>query len=252
MKKLGFEPKNIIVRMPNWIGDLVMATPVLQDLKEKFPKAKITAMCRYPICELLEENKYIDEVFCFEKPERGFFRRKGHRDIIMRLKEGEYDLGILLTYSFSSAWWFFQGNVGTRLGYSTFLRFFLLNLPVFQKKGKRHLSKTYKMVLKPLGIGVSDNLPVLTLTEKEKGIAQELLYQRGYRKGKRLVGISPSATYGEAKCWPKERFRQVAKKLLENKDLFIVFFGDARSSFLVKEICQGLDERALNLVGVTS
>ena len=42
------EPQNIIVRMPNWIGDLVMATPILSDLRKAYPKAHITAMCRSP------------------------------------------------------------------------------------------------------------------------------------------------------------------------------------------------------------
>ena len=39
-------PKKIVVRMPNWLGDLVMATPVLKDLRDRFPEAEITAMCQ--------------------------------------------------------------------------------------------------------------------------------------------------------------------------------------------------------------
>ncbi len=38
------EIKNIIVRMPNWVEDLVIATPVLQDLRDRFPKATILDM----------------------------------------------------------------------------------------------------------------------------------------------------------------------------------------------------------------
>ena len=55
------KPQNILVRMPNWIGDLVMATPVLTDLRKAFPKASITAMCKKPLCELLEKDASIDE-----------------------------------------------------------------------------------------------------------------------------------------------------------------------------------------------
>ena len=52
-KRESMRPKNILVRMPNWIGDLVMATPVLADLRAAFPEASITAMCKTPICALL-------------------------------------------------------------------------------------------------------------------------------------------------------------------------------------------------------
>ena len=53
-------PENIIIRMPNWVGDMVMATPILSDLRRTFPKAKITAMCRTPLSDLLEEDPEID------------------------------------------------------------------------------------------------------------------------------------------------------------------------------------------------
>ncbi len=48
----GIEFRNIIVRMPNWIGDMVMATPILSDLRKAYPQARITAMCRVPISDL--------------------------------------------------------------------------------------------------------------------------------------------------------------------------------------------------------
>ena len=51
LKKLN--PKSIIVRMPNWLGDLVMATPILVDLKNHFPDAEITAMCQSNVAALL-------------------------------------------------------------------------------------------------------------------------------------------------------------------------------------------------------
>ena len=43
---LSLSPKHIIVRMPNWLGDLVMATPILTDLRHHWPEAKITASAK--------------------------------------------------------------------------------------------------------------------------------------------------------------------------------------------------------------
>ncbi len=243
--------QNILVRMPNWVGDLVMATPILTDLRKAFPLASITAMCRAPLCELLREDEAIDELFCFKKPGNNFLRREEKRDIISKIETGKFDLGILLTNSFSSAWWFWQGKVERRLGYTSFFRRCLLTDPISFPSQRMHQVDSYKELIRPLGILHSQTRPRLFVTEKEVAESKELLFQRGYEKGKKLVGINPGAAYGSAKCWPLERFRSLALKLLE-EDLFVVFFGDSGSYDLVKEICRALPKRAMNLAGVTS
>lgn len=247
------EPQNIIVRMPNWIGDLVMATPILFDLRKAFSKARITAMCRSPICELLRQDPEIDELFCFSKA-TGFGRRTEKKSIIEKLRQGQYDLGILLTHSFSSAWWFWQGKVANRLGYESNCRKLLLNsspsLP--DNIQNQHLVVTYKMLLEPLGVPVSDTAPRLHLTQKEIAEGLTLFKQRGIPEGATVVGINPGATYGSAKCWLPERFREVAERLLKDQDLYLAFFGDPATSSLVGEICAGLSSRVINLAGVTT
>lgn len=248
------QPQKIIVRMPNWIGDLVMATPIIADLRTAFPNSHITAMCRSPICELLREDPHINELFCFSKVGT-FKRRNERRDIIEKLRRGQHDLGILLTHSFSSAWLFWQGRVKRRLGYRGNGRFCFVSdrLPLPNNLEEQHLVVTYKMLLEPLGIPVSDTRPQLYLSNKEVEQARALLTQLGVAPGKRIVGINPGATYGSAKCWLPERFREVTLRLLEgNSDVFVVYFGDQASSSLVKEICQGLPPRVINLAGLTS
>lgn len=254
MKSLkGVEFNNIIVRMPNWIGDMVMATPILSDLRKAYPNARITAMCRAPVCDLLREDPEVDELFCFSKTS-GFSRRNDKKNIIEKLRMGKYDLGILLTHSFSSAWWFWQGKVKTRLGYDCNGRRLLLThqVPWPDNIDRQHLVLTYKMLLEPLGIPVSDTTPRLFLSEREVREAKQLLKQQGVRSESVVVGINPGATYGSAKCWLPERFREVTEKLLQDPRIVIVYFGDQATATLVKEICQGLPSRVINLAGLTS
>jgi heptosyltransferase II len=243
------QPKTILVRMPNWIGDLVMATPILTDLRSAFPKASITAMCRTPICELLREDAAIDELFCFTKLANNFLRRQ-QRDIIAKIERGKFDTAVLLTNSFSSAWWCWQGKVAQRIGYPDHFRRFLLTDKVPWPKEKMHQVDLYKKLLEPLGIQKSKTAPRLFVSEKEVSESKELLYQRGYKKGQTLIGINPGASYGSAKCWPPDRFRALALELMQEGSL--VFFGDSSTFSLVKEICNGLPEQVMNLAGVTS
>jgi heptosyltransferase-2 len=247
------EPLKIIVRMPNWIGDLVMATPILAELRKAYPKAHITAMCRTPVCELLKEDPQIDELFCFSRS-RTFSRRSDRKDIVEKIRKGNFDLGILLTQSFSSAWLFWEGRVKRRLGYRGHWRRFLLSnaLPYPENIQKQHLVETYKDLLKPLSIPEGQARPKIYLKESELDSARTLLKQMGVANGERIVGINPGATYGSAKCWLPERFRAVTEELLQEPGLFIIYFGDEASAPLVKEICQNLPPRVINLAGVTS
>ncbi len=239
--------------MPNWIGDLVMATPILTDLRKAYPHAKITAMCRSPLSDLLRQDPEINELFCFSK--RGRFSKGAEkRAIVQKLKKEKYDLGILLTHSFSSAWWFWLGNVKKRLGYACNGRALLLSEGVSLPENlhQQHLVNTYKSLLSPLGIPSSSTAPRLFLSDEEVNNARFLLKQHGVSAYSTIIGINPGAAYGSAKCWLPNRFREVTEKLLENEENFIVYFGDQASASLVKEICKDLPPRVINLAGLTS
>lgn len=242
---------NIIVRMPNWVGDLIMATPIIKDLRQAFPEAKITVMVRRPLQELLEKSEDIDEIFSFHKPDNPFLRRRQRRNLIEKIRLGKYDLGLLLTNSFSSAWCFYQGNIKEIVGYKCHWRSLLLTKRVpYPDKG--HQIDIYKKLLEPLGISHSDTQPYLTLEKKEVDEARKIIEQRGYKRGKPLIGIHPCSAYGMAKCWPKEYFQKLAKELLKEEDLFLLFFGQQGDDEIIKEICEVLPSRAMNLAGVTT
>ena len=248
------EFKNIIVRMPNWIGDLVMATPLLEDIKKKYPNSQLTVMCKTPFGQILENDPHVDEIFCFKKV-RGAVRRDQKRNIIEKLSVGKYDLGILTTNSFSSAWWFWQGKVQERVGFKANLRSLLLSCGIDfpENKAKQHLVKTYKKLLSPLGVKESETPPKLYLKEEEIKGAYDILSKYGVEKGHTIVGINPGAAFGSAKCWIPERFSEVAKKLsAKRSDVKVVFFGDESTAQLVKTICSELPKEVVNLAGLTS
>lgn len=247
-------PTNIIVRMPNWIGDAVMATPLLSDLRTHWKEAKITALCQAPIGTLLLNNPHVDAVESFKRPS-GWIHRLHRFDIVSSLKEGHYDLGLLLTNSFSSAWWFARGHVKNRIGFSNGIRNLLLDkvVPFPINKENQHLVLTYKALLEPLGIPLSSTAPQLYISKEESEEASRFLKLLGININKNIViGINPGAAYGSAKCWPPERFKQVTQKLLENPNIVIIYFGDVNSAPMINDICKNLPDRVINLAGRTS
>lgn len=253
---LCYVPTNIIVKMPNWLGDLVMATSLLQDLRAFYPNASITAMCSSHIAPLLENNPNITQLYSYVRP-NGWIHRRQHLEIIESIRQEEYDLAILLTNSFSSAWWFWRAGVKRRLGYKGHARSLLLTDAISfpTERSTQHLVKTYKQLLAPLGIALSKTKPQLYLAKEELEAAREKLthiipieLHAGI-----IIGINPGAAYGSAKCWPKEYFIGLSKKLLQHPKVCLLYFGDQAGAPLVDDICSHIpSDRVINLAGKTS
>lgn len=247
-------PKNILVKMPNWLGDAVMATPILADLRAYFPGATITVMCQSNVAPLFTFDPNANEILSYKRPS-GWIHRRKHFEIIENIRKGKYDLGILLTNSWSSAWWLWRGRVENRIGYAANLRSMLLNKSVPYPKNieTQHLVKTYKMLLAPLGIPLSDTPPKLYLSPKEIQEAHDMLVRLGIDPSKNsIIGINPGAAYGSAKCWLPERFIELTKKLVEDKNVRVLYFGDPTGTPLVNNICSHFSEQVYNLAGKTT
>lgn len=242
---------NIIIRMPNWLGDAVMATPVLADLRSHFPEANLTAMCQGAVSSLLIGNPHLDEIFSFTRP-NGFLRKVQNRDLITRLRQGRYDLGILLTNSFSSAWWLWRGHVKNRVGFAADLRSPLLTQALSFPTEQEHLVTTYKRLLGPIGIPLSETPPKLYISDEEREAALQMLRSWNIPAGAKLVGINPGAAFGEAKCWPPERYRETIEKLIQRPDVYVLCFGDDMGAKLVHDICKKMPSQVLNLAGLTT
>ena len=239
--------------MPNWLGDVVMATPCLQDIKQAFPDASLTAMCQGAVGDLIQGNPYVDHILRFKKIS-GWVHTAFHPNVLFPLKKEEFDLGVLLTNSFSSAYWFFRGGVKERVGFATHWRSLLLNRPVPVPKDieERHLVEVYKDLLTPLEIPHSDTRPRLYVSPEENRAAQEKLNGLKLFPGQKVIGINPGAAFGTAKCWPKTSFEKLLERLVVETPYLMVVFGDMAGAPLVDEITQGMGERVINLAGKTT
>lgn len=242
----------IIIRMPNWLGDAVMGTPVIQDLKTFWPQAKLHVLCHEAIHNLLQHNPYVDDFIVFSRAKKHSIKEKRRIFSLMRAKS--FDAGVLLTRSFSSAWWFFRAGVKNRIGFQDHFRSFLLTkaLPVPKNEETEHQVITYKRLLEPFGITKSDTHPELFVQEDELAKAKELLLEYGITPKHTLIGMNPGAAFGSAKCWLPERFIALTKELEKDPLVRVVYFGDPAGKSLVDAICQECSVNTVNLAAKTN
>ncbi|HEX7879114.1 MAG TPA: hypothetical protein VF720_06870, partial [Candidatus Eisenbacteria bacterium] len=112
---------DILLRMPNWVGDAVMALPALEALHEIRPGSAIDVMAHPRVRPLVESIAWIRDLP--PVPGRG---DAGWREVIRTLRRRRYALGITLAPSFSSAFVLAAGGVRERLGRKGGGRDFLL------------------------------------------------------------------------------------------------------------------------------
>ena len=97
-----------------------------------------------------------------------------------------------------------------------------------------------------------EELNILYLNKEEIRDAEKMLSKFSVDKDNIIIGINAGAAYGPAKCWLPERYHEVAKRLLNNPRVVILFFGDNSGASLINYICNNLPKRAINLAGMTT
>ena len=207
---------NIIVRAPNWIGDAVMGTPALMDLRQAYPRATITLWARPAVAELLRGHPGIDEILIYDY--RGKHRGVlGKIALIQALRRGNFQLAILFQNAFEAALLTFLAGVVERVGYATDGRTWLLSKSIKApiKKGAVHQVQYYRGLIPDVTGVRTEDKPNLVVEKGEKEQVDQRFPEIALRDGDCLIGINPGAIYGTAKRWLPERFAQAADQLVK-------------------------------------
>ena len=107
---------NIGVVLPNWIGDVVMATPTLRALRNHFGNhAAITGIVRPYASEVLAGLPWLDDYLPYDP--RSSERRLRSMALAKRLRQRRLDVMVLLTNSLRAAVIAWLSGAKQRLGY---------------------------------------------------------------------------------------------------------------------------------------
>ncbi len=226
--------ERIVVEVPSWLGDSVMATPTLQNLERIFPESEIILVGSKVAIDVLEGFKNVKESYVIS--------RKGNRTInLYKISKniGKVDISISMRTSLFSGLFQFMTKAPIRVAKSTSPNSMFLSHRV---KAKRDLHQ------------VEQYLTLLEFLEEEIKPYDLKLNFQPHKFQKSTLGINAGATYGSAKRWYPEKFAEVGQKLSDRFD--IVLFGGAGEVEINRDIESYLVERGVknlkNLAGKTS
>jgi heptosyltransferase-2 len=198
------EPTAILVRMPNWLGDLVMATGFLDALLARFPAARVDVIVprRFETLPLPRRG----ELLLLDRAawSSGAFGRS--------LRGRGYSHLFVLPPSFSAAWMAFCARVPARIGYRGNFRSWLLRPALAYRAPPRsvHLLQEYLDLLAPWQVLSARQFPP-RLAVNPEWVAEHL--PPAAASPARRVVFAPGAEYGPARQWPAEHYRALAQAL---------------------------------------
>jgi len=230
---------------PNWVGDLVMATPALRSLRSQFEQAEIVAILRPNLVSVLDGLSLVNRVLIDET--RGGRTPISSLRFIRCLQAESFDLVVLLTNSFRTALYAWGSGASRRVGFDGNFRAGLLTDPVPRSPRNRPapVLPEYLRLAEAAGCSRLASLTELAVTgADELQLAGFWKHTRSMGPPPRLVCLNPGGAFGAAKHWPAEHFAELARMLVDDLSVSVLVLCGPSERDIARDIVRqsGRDE----------
>ncbi|MFH1287754.1 MAG: glycosyltransferase family 9 protein [bacterium] len=211
-------PKKILIIRFSSIGDIVLTSPVIRVLRQKFPKSVISMLVKEEFAPLAADCPYLNEIVTLKKDDSLISLAK-------RLKGNKFDVILDLHHNLRSLYLDFTLSPKKSLIYDkrVLKRWVLLNFKLNLFRQKTSVVEYYFETLKSLGINDDDKRLELWVNKTDEEKAVEFL-NKNIEDKKCLIGLSPFAHW-ETKCWPLSYYLELMKNINKKMDCQFVIFG---------------------------
>jgi heptosyltransferase-2 len=249
----------IVVRGTNWVGDAVMTIPALRELRRIFPDAEITLHTRTWANGIFKDADFINEILPFEREKSSFKATIAQAKI---WREKQFDLAVLFTNSFESAFLAKLGKVPKRFGYAKEARSFLLTdavkIPVW--KNERHEIFYYLNLIAEIEnefFGtkkVLENEPrfELDVSAERQENARKLLKENGVDLEKKIIAFVPGSTNSRAKRWQTMSYAKLNDNLQSELNANVILIGAENELDVSLEVFEKSKIKPIILTGKTT
>ena len=224
--------KNILIIKPSALGDIIQALPALGAMRKSFPDAEISWFVRPEFAPLIENHPHLTRTILFDRKFLGkaWFHPGAFSALLSllgSLRRSKFDAvfdfqGLLRTAFFARV-----SGCKRRFGPTSgreFSRFFY-TFRIKQPPDSRHVVDYYMNILRAAGATRMDVEFMLPSDAKAEKSVTRLLAADNIDSQAYAVLVSGSAH--SDKCWPVDRFAELADKLSRDYKLSIVASGSS-------------------------
>ncbi|MBL0927940.1 MAG: glycosyltransferase family 9 protein [Phycisphaerales bacterium] len=253
------KPHALLIVLPSWVGDAVMATPALRLLREHLPGALLGGLVRPGIDQLLSGSELLDEMHVGRTG-----GMMGPKRLAAKVRARRYDAALLLTNSFSTALAVRLAGIPERIGYDRDGRGILLTdrlRPLRRRDAEpyrrsetspdawapvpacRYYFDLAAHLLAGRGIGPPGGFTMgpleLGVTGEDDLAAADLLARAGVPNEEQrrtpMALLNPGGN-DPAKRWPADRFAALADYLAQKRGLRVLLSGSPDEAELIRSI----------------
>lgn len=225
-------PAGVTVRLPNWLGDTVMAVPAVHALRRGMPEARL--LLAGPWAGLFAGQGLADVLVTYPRAWAG---RLSTADVIRRFGA---ELAVLLPNSIESALAAWYWGARRRVGFAAPGRELFLTDAIEPPAPRLHQTEEYVRLVERCGVSASTLEPRLDppadgapRSEARRLFAEAGIPARG--AGRRVVGVHLGAEFGPAKLWPARRVGELCR-LLAGEGTTVVLLGAPADAALAAAI----------------
>lgn len=212
------EIKKILCIKPRGIGDIVLSTIVLENLKAEFPYSEIHYLTEEFAKRAVENNAFVSKILTFNKNDFVF-------SIIKKVRKEKYNLVLDFWSNPKTAQITFFSAAKFRVGYEKRGRKYAYNFLGKPGTMGEHAAEDNLVLLNALDIPIISKRIIYQTTKEEKLFADKFLDGTNIENEKLLIGIIPSGGWESKRCDPVkwiEICNEIQKKY---KAQFIILWG---------------------------
>lgn len=252
--------KILCMRLDN-LGDVLMSTPAMRALAERFPRARLSLMASPSGAALAPFLPDIDELIVYDAPwvkHPAQGEVAADLDMLARLRAGAFDAAVIFTVytqsALPAALFCRLAGIPRVLAHSRENPYFLLSdwaqdkLPA---DGGRHEVQRQLDLVAQVGARTVDPRLIFALREQDRQGMQQKLQAHGVDPARGFIVVHPGAT-AASRRYPAEYFALAVRRLAPQGGLPIVLTGSPAEHLLAHTISQASLANAINLAGALS
>ncbi|CAG1066552.1 heptosyltransferase III [uncultured bacterium] len=261
--EMGRHRRILVVKLDE-IGDAVMLTPFVRELRAGLPQAWITLVVKPQLKELWDICPYVDEVVAFDR-QAGPSSLRGHLRALLfaakKLWKKRFDLAIVPRWDsdiYNASFLAYFSGARERLGYSESViagkrqlnkGYDRLYTKVSFDAGLKHDSLRNLDLLRGMGLRAGEMKTELWVNQDDLKAADELLASKGVLRDDLLACIYPSGGSSVLKQWPVENFIELGRWIQKTCGAKVIVAGGPGDEKVCREVTEGVGGGAVNLCG---
>jgi ADP-heptose:LPS heptosyltransferase len=256
---MGQACRNILVLLLDSIGDVLVATPALRELRNLYPRADITCVTGSWSKDILSHNPRINRLLtynarwlCRSEPASSL---SDTMNLIRLLRRKKFDLGIQLRIDPLGLFLLFLAGAKRRIGYGCQGNGFLLTQVVPFDSNLHVLARNLRVIQslnspQPPAFNLGDAQLEFPIPRQASAYIDGLLRHFALDRAGLRIGVHP-VPGAIVNYWRQDFFAEVGDALVEKYDAHLVFLGASKDQPSISGIAKLMKNPGVSLAGLT-